>query len=176
MQQGSSKAKRIVIFGNSAAGKSSLAKKLAAQYQLAHLDLDTLAWLPNTEPLTKQTPAPQRQNITVSVREIDNFIAQHNAWVIEGCYSDLLSHTIDKCSELLFLNLPIELCIAKAKNRPWERHKYKTKTEQDNNLAMLLDWIAQYEQRIDTFSKTTHEKLYDEFTGEKTQFTKNQEY
>tara|TARA_R110000744_G_scaffold283300_1_gene394839 strand:+ start:438 stop:953 length:516 start_codon:yes stop_codon:yes gene_type:complete len=170
MPQGSSKAKRVVIFGNSAAGKSSLAKKLAAQHQLAHLDLDTLAW----SPVTKQTPTPQRQDIAISVGAIDSFITQHNAWVIEGCYSDLLSHTLEKCSEVLFLNLSIELCIANAKKRPWEPHKYKSKAEQDNNLAMLLDWIAQYEQRIDTFSKLAHKKLYDEFSGEKTQLTKNQ--
>jgi hypothetical protein len=34
---------------------------------------------------------------------------------------------------------------------------------------MLIDWIAQYEARDDTFSKTAHQKLYDEFTGKKTQ-------
>ncbi len=155
-------ATKIVIFGNSASGKSTLAKKLAKQYQLAHLDLDTLAWLPATSP-------PQRQGIAISVAEIERFIAQHPAWVIEGCYSDLLSHTLGLCSEVIFLNLSIEDCIANAKKRPWEPHKYKSKAEQDANLTMLIDWIAQYEIRDDTFSKTAHQKLYDEFTGNKTE-------
>ena len=61
-------AKKIVIFGNSASGKSSLAKKLAKQDQLAHLDLDTLAWLPAVSP----TSPPQRQSIDVSVAEISS--------------------------------------------------------------------------------------------------------
>ena len=65
------------------------------------------------------------------------------------------------------MNLPIELCIENAKNRPWEPHKYDSKAAQDANLAMLIDWIAQYNQRTDTFSKSAHQKLYDEFSGNK---------
>lgn len=163
-------AKKIVIFGNSASGKSSLAKKLAKQEQLAHLDLDTLAWLPAVSP----TSPPQRQSIDVSVAEIRVFISQHNSWVIEGCYSDLLAYTLTECSEVVFMNLPVALCIENAKNRPWESHKYQSKAAQDANLTMLIDWIAQYEQRSDTFSKSAHQKLFDGFTGKKTQYINNQ--
>jgi len=170
MSEASGDVKRIVIFGNSASGKSSLAKHLAEQHHLAHLDLDTLAWLP----ITEKSPLPHRQSVDISVSEIDRFIKQNNQWVIEGCYSDLLTHTLEKCSEVIFLNLPIKLCISNAKNRPWEPHKYKSKAEQDANLSMLIDWISQYEHRTDTFSKTAHKKLYDEFLGEKKQLIDNQ--
>lgn len=171
MEINSSQARKIVVFGNSASGKSSLAKKLAAEYHLAHLDLDTLAWLPTTD----SNPIPQRQSIAVSVAEINSFINQHQEWVIEGCYSDLLAQTLAKCSEIIFMNLPIELCITNAKNRPWEPHKYESKAAQDANLAMLIDWIAQYDQRTDTFSKLAHQQLYDEFAGKKTQYINNQQ-
>lgn len=164
------KHKRVVIFGNSAAGKSSLAKSLAKQHQLAHLDLDTLAWLP----ISEQSPAPQRQHIDISIGEINHFIAQHSQWVIEGCYSDLLASTLQQCSEIIFLNLPIELCIINAKKRPWEPHKYSSKAEQDANLPMLIDWISQYQVRTDSFSKSAHQKLYDDFLGKKAQFINNQ--
>jgi adenylate kinase family enzyme len=46
-----------VIFGNYASGKSTLAKTLAEQHQLAHLDLDCLAW----RPITAKSPMPQRK-------------------------------------------------------------------------------------------------------------------
>jgi adenylate kinase family enzyme len=163
--------KKIVIFGNSASGKSSLAKKLTSEHKLAHLDLDTLAWLPPSTP----TALPQRQSIDVSVTEIDAFINQHQNWVIEGCYSDLLTHTLVECSEVVFMNLAVELCIENAKKRPWEPHKYESKAAQDANLTMLIDWISQYDQRTDTFSKSAHQKLFDEFTGKKTQIKNNQQ-
>ena len=170
MLAASSDVKKIVIFGNSASGKSSLAKHLSELHQLAHLDLDTLAWLP----ITEKSPVPHRQSVDISVSEIDRFIKQNNQWVIEGCYSDLLTHTLKYCSEIIFLNLPVELCISNAKKRPWEPHKYKTKAEQDANLTMLVDWISQYEHRTDTFSKAAHEKLYNEFLGEKSHRIDNQ--
>jgi adenylate kinase family enzyme len=118
MQRDNKEANKIVIFGNSASGKSSLAKKLASTHQLAHLDLDTLAWLP--------TSSPQRQSIDISIAEINTFISQNQSWVIEGCYSDLLMYTLAECSEVIFMNLPVELCIKNAKNRPWESHKYES--------------------------------------------------
>ncbi len=170
MEKPTNLAKKIVIFGNSASGKSSLAKKLATKHQLAHLDLDTLAWLSTSV----DNPIPQRQNIDVSVTEINAFISQHQNWVIEGCYSDLLEHTLTKCNEIVFMNLPIELCIENAKNRPWEPHKYESKAAQDANLVMLIDWIAQYDQRTDTFSKSAHQKLYNEFSGKKVEYINNQ--
>lgn len=162
--------KKIVIFGNSASGKSSLAKKLASAHKLAHLDLDTIAWLPTST----DSSIPQRKSIDDSVAEINAFINKHQDWVIEGCYSDLLSHTLSECSEIIFLNLPITLCIENAKSRPWEPHKYQSKAAQDANLAMLIDWIAQYDQRSDTFSKSAHQQLFDVFSGKKTQYISNQ--
>ena len=167
--QKQSQEQRIVIFGNSASGKSSLAKKLSTEQQLAHLDLDTIAW----RPMSSDNPLPQRENIDISITAINQFIEQHQGWVIEGCYSDLLINTLLKCSEIIFLNLPVELCIINAKNRSWESHKYKTKAEQDKNLPMLIDWIGQYETRTDSFSKAAHQKLYDEFLGPKTQIIIN---
>ena len=41
---------KVLIFGNSASGKSTLALKLASQYKLAHLDLDTIAWQASKSP------------------------------------------------------------------------------------------------------------------------------
>ena len=35
---------KILIFGNSSSGKSTLAKELSNQNNLTHLDLDTIAW------------------------------------------------------------------------------------------------------------------------------------
>lgn len=160
--------KKILIFGNSGSGKSTLAKKLCQAYRLNHLDLDTLAWLPNIP--------PNRKPLEESLKEIQAFINRHTGWVIEGCYGDLLEIVAPNANEVIFMNLPIEKCIVNAKNRPWEAHKYDSKQAQDANLDMLIDWISDYSSRTDTFSEIEHMKLYQRFPHKKSTIKCNSGY
>ena len=157
---------KILIFGNSGSGKSTLAKLLGETHGLAHLDLDTLAWLP--------TSPPKRKPIKESEQEIQAFTHYNDKWVIEGCYTDLLQLVEAQSTEIIFMNLPVELCIANAKSRPWEPHKYKTKQAQDDSLPMLIDWIGQYTERDDTFSYSAHKQFYENYSGHKKMVTKNE--
>ncbi|WP_016957548.1 AAA family ATPase [Catenovulum agarivorans] len=159
---------KVIIFGNSGSGKSTLAKQLANTQGLAHLDLDTIAWL--------DTTPPQRMPMAQSVKFIDDFLQQNSNWVIEGCYADLLEYVMPQVNKLIFLNLAVADCITNAKNRPWEPHKYPSKQAQDDNLAMLIEWIKQYPNRDDTFSLAAHKKLYKAFAGAKEVRTENAKY
>lgn len=156
---------KVVIFGNSGSGKSTLAAKLQAQYGLAHLDLDTVAWQPSTRPV--RTPLDD------SSADISQFIGRHTGWVIEGCYADLLEITLPYATEIIYLNLSVADCITNAKKRPWEPHKYESKQAQDNNLEMLIDWIAKYPLRDDMFSQSAHLNLYKRYEGLKRMQTTN---
>ena len=62
-----------MIFGNSGSGKSTLAKKLVIDEGLAHLDLDSLAWLPETPPL--------RAPLSKSGDKIHDFIKSNSACI-----------------------------------------------------------------------------------------------
>ena len=152
--------RKILIFGNSGSGKSTLAKQLSTDEGLAHLDLDTIAWLPSIP--------PERESLSVSNEKIEQFVQENKKWVIEGCYSDLLNLASPFANEMIFLNLSVEKCIEHCRQRPWEPHKYKTKQDQDKNLEMLIDWIRQYPVRTDEFSLLAHQKLFDEFKRKKT--------
>ena len=154
-----------MVFGNSGSGKSTLAQQLCAQENLPHLDLDTLAWLP--------TNPPQRKTLSESREFIEYFMNSAQAWVIEGCYTDLLEIAVGHANELVYLSVPVETCIENARKRPWEPHKYASRAEQDANLGMLLDWIAQYPTRVDVFSQSAHDSLYEKFTGKKRMYTSN---
>jgi len=68
----------------------------------------------------------------------------------------------------------VTLCQANARQRPWEPHKYASQAKQDANLPMLLQWIADYEQRTDVFSKSAHQALYNDFSKSKQIITQNQ--
>ena len=157
--------RKVLIFGNSGSGKSTLARALCEAEGLSHLDLDTLAW--------RATDPPQRVPVEESNAAIQEFINASGAWVIEGCYADLLETALPFCNEIIFLDLPISACIANARRRPWEPHKYESRQAQDANLEMLVEWISQYEQREDTFSRRAHLALYESFGGKKTILTRN---
>lgn len=151
--------KKIIILGNSGSGKSTIARKLSEEYNLKHLDLDTLAWL--------KTDPPQRKKIQDSQIEIERFMRDREGWIIEGCYSDLIELIIPESDELIYMDLPIEICIQNAKERPWEPHKYQSKAEQDDNLEMLINWIKDYDKREDEFSKKRHDDIFKRYPKSK---------
>jgi len=157
---------RYVLLGNSGSGKSTLAARLARGADLAHLDLDSLAWEP--------VMPPRRRPVAESARETVSFMDANDRWVIEGCYADLLEASLPRCTRLLFLNPGIEACVANARARPWEPHKYPSGEAQDANLEMLIGWIRAYETRRDTFSLAAHRALFDGFAGEKIELTKRE--
>jgi adenylate kinase family enzyme len=158
-KQGIPALRKILIFGNSGSGKSTLAKRICSTEGMAHLDLDILAWRPTTP--------PERVSLEDSAEAISGFLKANQAWVIEGCYSDLLEIAAPYSNECIFMNLPVEACIENARKRPWEPHKYESKAAQDNNLDMLVDWISQYSTRTDTFSQLAHTRLYENYPGKK---------
>lgn len=156
--------RRILVFGNSGSGKSTLATALCRQWALAHLDLDTLAW--------EAASTPTRRDLAASAKDIRDFIASApGGWVIEGCYADLLACVRQEADEVLWLDLPVGDCVANARQRPWETHKYPSKAAQDENLAMLIDWIGDYEHRRDEFSRSAHATFFERFDGRKRRIT-----
>jgi len=159
--------KKVLVFGNSGSGKSTFSKTLSLSDNLIHLDLDTVAF-------EKDNPI-QRKPLEESMAQIKSIINQKDAWVIEGCYGDLMQCLFEYANEVIFLNLPKALCQNNAKNRPWEPHKYESKAAQDKNLPMLLNWIAGYYDRDDTFSFACHNAIYQSFSGKKQQIKSNRE-
>lgn len=151
--------RRLLVVGNSASGKSTLARAVATEHDAHHLDLDAFAWRPTTP--------PTRTPIDDAVAAIRAALDGHDRWVIEGCYADLLGALADDADGLVFLDPPTEVCLQRARARPWEPHKYATKAEQDANLSMLLDWIAAYAHREGPLGRADHVALYEAFGGDK---------
>ena len=156
---------RIVVFGNSGSGKSTLAKRLSADQNLVHLDLDTVAW--------HATEIPVREELAKSKKLIDTFLNENENWIVEGCYSDLISLVLHRATELYFLNPGVETCIENCRNRQWEPHKYASLEKQNENLDMLVRWVEGYETRNDEFSLMSHRKLFDGFRGKRTEYNSN---
>lgn len=152
---------RVLVFGNSGSGKSTLARQLAQEHRLPHLDLDSIVWEPGQIAVQRQPEA--------IVSSLSAFLAGNHRWVIEGCYGDLMEAASSHCTELVFLNPGLETCLAHNRNRPWEPHKYASKEAQDAMLDNLQAWVAGYYERQDPWSYHAHRRIFDAFTGPKSE-------
>ncbi len=156
---------RIVVFGNSGSGKSSLARRLSRELGYPHLDLDSVAW--------RSANPPEREEVPLSCAAIDAFVGKHPAWVIEGCYGSLIEHAVSRADQVYFLNIGIEACVMNCQARPWEPDKYESREAQDRNLAGLIEWVRDYETREDEFSLAAHRQIFDRFEGAKEELLSN---
>lgn len=152
---------RVLIMGNSGSGKSYRAQALAAQHGLAHLDLDTIVWEPG---LIAVPRAPEQVRA-----ELLAFVEGNASWIAEGCYGDLVEAALPFCSELVFMNPGLEVCLENNRRRPWEPHKYASMEAQQSKLSFLLEWVAGYYTRDDAMSYARHRQIVDGFSGNKTE-------
>lgn len=152
-------ASRTVILGNSGSGKSTRARALATELACPHLDLDAIAWEPGKIAIERPRD--------LAVRDIEAFCAATDRWVVEGCYGDLAEVALRFGPELLVLDPGVDVCLEHADMRPWEPHKYASKSEQDERLPMLRTWIRAYYERDDTCSLVKHRAVFDRYAGAK---------
>ncbi len=155
--------RRLLVLGNSGSGKSSYARAASARDGLVHLDLDTIVWEPNQIAVARDPLAVRA--------DLDAFIAAHDAWVIEGCYGDLVAYAGHHATELIFLNPGLDACLANNRRRPWEPHKYASPEAQDAMLAPLQAWVAGYYDRQEPPSYAHHRLVFDAHPGPKTEYT-----
>jgi adenylate kinase family enzyme len=146
---------RVCVLGNSGSGKSTYARRLGGPV----LELDSIYWEPHQIGIARD---PERVRA-----DLEAFITANDAWVIEGCYADLIEIAARSCDELVFLNPGVEVCLANAKRRPFEAHKYDRADDQDRMLGLLLDWIRAYPEREGTTGYREHRRVFDAFPGPK---------
>lgn len=144
-------------------GKSTYAARVVAQTDAAILELDGIVWEPGQ--IAVMRPAEQVRS------DLAAFLAEHRAWVVEGCYGDLIQATLVARPELVFLNSGLEACLANNRGRPWEPHKYDDAADQDRMLPRLLARVESYYTRDDRCSYAWHRRIFDAYDGPKRELT-----
>ena len=136
-----------------------MAAWLAHRTGATQLDLDTVAWAPNSIAVAR--PAEEAQS------EVRAFCAAHSSWVVEGCYANLVQAALQFAPRLLFLNPGEQQCLENCRARPWEPHKYASKHEQDQRLDLLLSWVSEYYTRSGEMSLSAHTACFNAYLGER---------
>ena len=152
---------RVLIIGNAGSGKTTMARALCAAGGAVHLCLDDLAF----------AEGALRRPLAESTAALEGFIAEHDRWVIEGCYADLAEGALPHCDEFRFLNPGVAACIENCRRRHWEPDKFPTPEAQNDMLETLIAWVSDYETRGDEYGMARHRALFDRFTGRKREYT-----
>lgn len=159
---------KMVLLGNAGSGKSTMAQRLIepSESAIALLSLDEIAWNPDV----------QRKPVAESIALLNAFIHQHDQWIVEGCYGDLVEAALPHCDELRFLNPGVAVCVAHCRQRPWEPEKFASPDEQNAMLKGLIAWVKYYEHRTDEFGQQRHRAIFDAFGGTKREYRSVTEY
>lgn len=89
---------RIAIVGVTCSGKTTLARRLAQMYELAHIEMDALNWQPGWQPAPKEVFRGRVDAATSAP-----------AWVTDGNYKEARDLTWGRAQTLIWLDYPLPL-------------------------------------------------------------------
>jgi adenylate kinase family enzyme len=97
---------RYVVVGTSGSGKTTMAARLAAEFELEHIELDALHWLENW---TERPPKEFRDLVDRETRK--------GGWVVDGNYSAARDIVWPRADAIVWLDLPFHVVMARVIKR-----------------------------------------------------------
>jgi adenylate kinase family enzyme len=94
--------RRILVIGPSGAGKTTLARKIAARRGLPHYDLDYYHWRPGWT-------APPKEEWRATAERL----AAAPEWVMSGNYGGSFDVRMPRAETIIWLDFPRRLCLAR---------------------------------------------------------------
>jgi adenylate kinase family enzyme len=147
---------RIIVIGSPGAGKSTFARKLKEKTGLPLYYLDIIFHRPDKTTVTREEFDQKLQ----AILQTDN-------WIIDGNYQRTLALRFEACTDVFFLDFPLELCLEGAASRigmvrddmPWVEKEFNPEFRQyildfpKDQLPQIYDLIEKYRdiRRITVF-------------------------
>lgn len=128
---------RIYIFGPTAVGKTTLAKRLSAEYSIPHIELDQIMFRVVNKKRIRQKDSKIKNELKKYIKKQD--------WIIEGVY--LFDEFIEKSDKIIYLKAPLLILLS----RQWKRY-FLDKSERKifgfkNNFTLSIRTIARFISR-----------------------------
>lgn len=133
---------RIHIIGSVGSGKTTLARKLAAQFNLPYYELDNVVW-ERAEPEDTRRSEADRDALLLS-------IVNNNCWIIEGAHLNWVSPSLRRADLIVFLNPSYFTIICRIITR---FIKQRLRLEQAhytptwNMFIKMFEWSAAYQRK-----------------------------
>lgn len=122
------KHRRILIVGSGGAGKSTLSRKLAEQWELPVVHLDALFWQPGW------TAMPRPEFLEKVKHELGK-----PKWIIDGNYDSSIEMRAEHADLIIFLDFSNVLCLYRACKRAW-MYRGKTRPDMGEGCPEKIDW------------------------------------
>lgn len=152
---------RLLIIGNCGTGKSWLAKRVAERRaRLPILRMDEL--------LDRAEAEGTRTKPRVYHAVSDFALGEH--WVIEGTYGDLAAAAATRATDLIWIDLPADECLANIRDRAT-----RARAADPERQARLERWAQDYESRDGFSSRAGHAAIFETFDGQRHHFRSREE-
>lgn len=126
--------KRIMIIGCPGSGKSTFARALAEKTGLPLHYLDMMYWNPD------RTTKP-KEEFRAALRET----VALPEWIIDGNYGSTLEIRMEACDTVIFLDYPVEVCIAGVEERRGKPRPDMPWVETEPDLE-FIEFIKKYNE------------------------------
>lgn len=137
---------RVVVVGTSGAGKSTVARRLAARLGVAHLELDAVHHLPGWEPIADDAFRDQ----------VGAFVASHDGWVVDGNYAVVRDLLWGPADSIVWLDLSRPVVMGRVLRRTLRRLVTREQLWNENREQWRNVLSRDPERSIVRWAWTTH--------------------
>jgi adenylate kinase family enzyme len=147
---------RILIFGASGVGTTTLGRLLAKRLNIPHYDTDDYFWIKTSVPFTERREVNQR------IELLKTDLQNHPSWIISGSLCGWGDFVIPMFTLAVFLCIPQEQRMERLQSREIQRYGLEAISPGGwfyEHHEEFIAWAAKYDTAgTDMRSKATHEQ------------------
>lgn len=134
---------RVRILGNSASGKSTLARKIGDYYNIETINLDKYAFIPNSDFIKRDKGD--------MVSDLSQILVNTTNYVMDGNYISTTDSLMLFPTHIIYIDLPTEQNLYNLNCR-YEQYKGTSRPDVPGCIESepeheMIDWINTYEER-----------------------------